>query len=174
MNAPPTVGLQHLVVSCHQASERYHSAARAVGDPGLRLQFKHLAAARVEMGTELSIAAGVVAATQAVDARVPATAGPSSAPGPSPAASSGGCGRVILGGEDDGRPLERDELCALVRGLREHDESMLGDFRRMRPDVTRDVAAALDRFVELLLADLEKMRILEDLARDVPNSAGSA
>ncbi|EKV30529.1 hypothetical protein C882_4488 [Caenispirillum salinarum AK4] len=85
-------------------------------------------------------------------------------------------GRVPLGGEEEPSVLNHGELHALVQALRQNDEAILGDLRRLRTggaaDIAAEIADALDRAVETLLGDLEKMRILEDLARTPPQAVG--
>lgn len=165
MNAPPLDGLIHLVSSCRQSSERYKGAARAVGDPGLRLQFKHVAASRAEMEAALSAAAGVAEVIQA-EATEPAPA-----TGVFAAASTSGiCRRSVLGGEDHARPLGKAALCSLAQTLRHHDESMLNAVQHMRTQASADIASVLDRMMETLLADLKRIRILEDMTRDLDES----
>lgn len=154
MNAPRVDGLHHLVVFCHEASQRYQDAARTVGDPGLRLQFKRLAEARGVTGATLSVVGGVSVTHLTVSAPVRVS---------SPAEE-----KVRLGGEAEPRPLNKSELHALVRSLRAYDEDMLAEFRRLRPHAVSEVAATLDLAVEGLMADLDKMRILEDLAHAPP------
>lgn len=76
-------------------------------------------------------------------------------------------GRIPLGGEEKNEPLSRDKLRALVRALREHDELMLGDVRRLRRETASNISATLDHVAATLASDLEKMRILENLTEEV-------
>lgn len=157
MNALLPDGLHHFVAACNWASSRYTDAARVVGDPGLRLQFKHLATVRSEMGVALCAAAGVSASYAATNDDDFPRVSP-----PPPTA-----GRIPLGGEEKNEPLSRDKLRALVRALREHDELMLGDVRRLRRETASNISATLDHVAATLASDLEKMRILENLTEEV-------
>ncbi|WP_404381581.1 hypothetical protein [Caenispirillum salinarum] len=173
-------GFVSLVESCRQAAHHYQGAARVVGDPGLRLQFKHLAAARHDLGDVLGTVVGVTPVEapipMAEGGAVPLPWGGARASGSDPRSCADADGRVPLGGEEGPSVLDHGELHALVQALRQNDEAILGDLHRLRTggaaDVAAEIADALDRAVETLLGDLEKMRILEDLARTQPQPAG--
>lgn len=64
----------------------------------------------------------------------------------------------------------RPRCAALPKPLRHHDESMLNAVQHMRTQASADIASVLDRMMETLLADLKRIRILEDMTRDLDES----
>lgn len=66
--------------------------------------------------------------------------------------------------------LGKAALCSLAQTLRHHDESMLNAVQHMRTQASADIASVLDRMMETLLADLKRIRILEDMTRDLDES----
>lgn len=153
MTALALACLTPLYDACRKGQAEYAAAARTVGDPGLKLQFNHIAAARAAILAEI---AGVVGFTpesgrdpEATPAAAPATAQSS---------------RPLLGGEDCRHGLTGQELCCLVRRLRELDEHVVTQMRQ-HVDAIPCVATTevLERAIALLNQDLDKIRILESL-----------
>lgn len=152
--------ITRLVTRCREAQARYEAAARAVGDPGLRLQFNHCAASRAGLLEDLGRAGGITVAPP--DSEPPRPFQP-------PHRLNG---RPVLGGEAVEQRLEADALRDLVRCLRDHDEEMLAECRRARE--ARDAVhteAVLERLISVLSEDLERMRILESLTPGADDTA---
>lgn len=155
-----------LVALCRETATRYDAAARAVGDPGLKLQFNHLAAARDSMMRDLSRYAPIDTP--------PGTAAHAAAD----RAAVGGVNRPNRRrlGDAAAAAVAPDHLRALVHSLRDHDEMILAECRRARDGekeepAARSVASAdapvrrvLEDVATALSADLERLRILETLA----------
>lgn len=152
MTALATACLDPLFTACEAGRALYAGAARTVGDPGLKLQFNHMAAARGDVLAEIAAVLGREVASVEQDAS-------------SAVAQLRVGGKVPLGGEDRSRPLAGDELCCLVRRLREHDEHLLLQMRQ-HVDTIPCVATVqvLERAIGILSRDLDKIRILETLA----------
>ncbi|GAA0590100.1 hypothetical protein [Caenispirillum bisanense] len=144
--------LNPLLDACQQGRRHYVAAARSVGDPGLRLQFSHIASARATILCDIAAVLGRDAAAEAAQDDPPAETAPAAA------------GRVVLGGEDHDEGLSPAELCALVTALREQDEHILHQFRQ-HVDTIPCIATTqvLERAIAVLCEDLEKIRILESL-----------
>ncbi|SOE00436.1 hypothetical protein [Caenispirillum bisanense] len=152
MTALATACLDPLFTACEAGRALYAGAARTVGDPGLKLQFNHMATARADVLAEIAAVLGreVVSMEQDVAA---------------PVARWRVGGKVPLGGEVRPRALAGDELCGLVRRLREHDEHLLLQMRQ-HVDTIPCLATVqvLERAIGVLSQDLDKIRILEALA----------
>lgn len=154
--------LEHLVALCRETQLRYASAARVVGDPGLRLQFNHFAAARGGLLDDISRLTGL---------------GITHLEPPPPVSTvRTATGQPLLGGEDCRNRLEGAALCELVRTLRGQDERMLDACHRARSShlVGGACGDLLERVITGLQADLEKMRLLEDLAAGTAPAATPA
>lgn len=149
--------LHPLFDACQQGRRHYVAAARQVGDPGLKLQFSHIASTRAVILGDIAAVLGreAAAGTDQDDTPPESTA----------------MGRVVLGGEEQARTLSGSELCALVRSLREQDERTLVQFRQHAATIPCVATIqVLERAITLLCEDLEKIRILESLT----SSAGDA
>lgn len=151
MTALATACLDPLFTACEAGRALYAGAARTVGDPGLKLQFNHMAAARADVLAEIAAVLGREVASLEQEAAAPV--------------ARQRVGKVPLGGEDRPQALAGDELCGLVRRLREHDEHLLLQMRQ-HVDTIPCVATVqvLERAIAVLSRDLDKIRILETLA----------
>lgn len=143
-------GLSPLYDACRSGQAQYAEAAGMVGDPGLKLQFNHIAAAREALLDDIAAVLGLEATPAAIQEEAGTVARD---------------GRRPLGGEVRRRTMKGDELCTLVRGLREQDEHLLFQMRQ-HAGATPCIATTevLERAIVLLSGDLEKIRILETLA----------
>lgn len=153
-------GLTPLYDACRQGQAQYAEAAGAVNDPGLKLQFSRMAAARATILCEIASVFGL-------EAEPGADMHQEQASPVSPLK------RAPLGGEVRCSVMSGSDLRRLVRALREQDEHVLTQMRQ-HVDAVPCIATTevLERAIVLLSHDLEKIRILEGLTAGEAGDAG--